>query len=78
MLREVRIKIFEQMLMLMTTGLGLVAALAWNDAIKGLVAFLFPERSTIIASFLYAIVITAIVVIASIQLKKFIEKLRKD
>jgi hypothetical protein len=42
---------------------GLVAGLAWNDAIGALIADLFPlERSGIIAKFIYAIVITAVVV----------------
>ena len=51
-------------------GFGLVAALAWNDAIQGLLNELLPKQSGLIGKFFYAIVITLIVVILSSQLGK--------
>lgn len=38
---------------------GLVAGLAWNDAISALIRYIFPiEQNGLIAKFFYAIVIT--------------------
>lgn len=59
-------------------GIGVVAGLAWNDAIAALIAVLFPlDKSTIIAKFLYAIVITVVVVIIGIYAVKLIEGKKK-
>ncbi len=59
-------------------ALGLVAGLAWNDAISSLIESLFPlEKNTIAAKFFYAVIITAIVVITSIYLIKFFNKKSK-
>lgn len=48
-------------------GFGLVAALAWNDAIQTFVNTIFTVKSdSIIAKFIYALIITfALVIIAS-------------
>ncbi len=47
-------------------ALGLVAGLAWNDAIKSLIDLFFPEQNAaVLPKFIYAIVITIIVVLIS-------------
>ncbi|MDP2631318.1 MAG: DUF5654 family protein [Candidatus Uhrbacteria bacterium] len=52
-------------------GLGFVAGLAWNDAIKGLIDFLFPaDDQGLIAKFVYAFAITLFVIIATIVVTK--------
>ncbi len=51
-------------------GFGLVAALAWNEAIKSLFENLFKDKGSIISKFVYATIITVIVVIVSIQLQR--------
>jgi len=51
-------------------GFGLVAALAWNDAIQSLINTIFPKKGGLVGKFLYAIVITIVVVSLSSQLKK--------
>jgi len=52
-------------------GLGLVAGLAWNDAIQALFKELFPlDKNSLIAKFLYAVIITIVVVIVSLQINK--------
>jgi uncharacterized BrkB/YihY/UPF0761 family membrane protein len=57
-------------------GFGLVAALAWNDAIQTIFNEIFPKESSscVVGKFFYAITITVIVVIISLQLKKISEK----
>lgn len=67
-------EIREKMATLMLAGFGLVAALAWNDAIQALFNVLFPKSGGLIGKFIYAAFITIIVVIISLQLKKISEK----
>jgi len=64
----------EKTITLILGGFGLVAALAWNEAIKSLFDTLFPKSNAIIGKFIYAIIITVVVVIISIRLKKISEK----
>ncbi len=48
------------------TALGLVAGLAWNDAISSAIKIFFPlDTNGIIAKFVYAIIITIAIVIIS-------------
>ncbi|MFA6255145.1 MAG: DUF5654 family protein [Patescibacteria group bacterium] len=67
--KSLKIEILEQIAALATSGFGLVAALAWNEAIKALFATFFPEPGgNIFALFIYALFITIIVVIITVQL----------
>lgn len=44
-------------------ALGLVAGLAWNEAIKALIEYIFPlSQNTLLAKFAYAILVTILVV----------------
>jgi len=57
------------------TALGLVAGLAWNEAIKSFIEYVFPlGNGTLLLKFIYAIVITVAVVIAVMNLSRFLEK----
>ena len=52
-------------------GFGLVAGLAWNDAIKELIQYAFPlATDTLAAKFIYAGIITMVVVIIITYLEK--------
>lgn len=64
----------EKMVTLILAGFGLVAALAWNDAIQSLFKALFPQNQEIIGKFVYAFLVTIIVVIISLQLQKISKK----
>lgn len=55
-------KIKEQIRTLIAGALGLVAALAWNEAVKALFEKIFGDASGLVAKFLYAIIVTIIVV----------------
>jgi len=56
-------------------GLGLVAGLAWNDAIKALIEELFPVgRNSVLAKFIYAALITLIVVVVGAYLVRLFRK----
>ena len=68
---ELREQIKNQTAGYITAALSLVAALAWNDAIKALIEILFPlSNSGVLIKFIYAIVITLVVVIISVSLLK--------
>ena len=67
-------EVLETTITLATTAFGLVAALAWNDAIQTLFAAIFGEAADITAKFLYALIVTAIVVFATIRLGRIKER----
>ena len=70
---------FAKILALLVGGFGLVAALAWNDAVQALVIhFLGPNSASgnLIAKFIYALIVTAILVLASIRVGQ--EEERKE
>ena len=72
--KELPQAVINQMLALATSGFGLVAALAWNEVVKELVNNYIkpylPQGSAIISLFLYAIIVTALAVIVTLQLTK--------
>ena len=52
-----------------TAGLGIVAGLAWNEAIRELIDFLFPNPgNTLVAKFIYAFLLTSVVAGISVLL----------
>ena len=54
---------------------GLVAGLAWNDAIKELIQYAFPlATDTLTAKFIYAGLITIVVVFIITYLEKIFKK----
>lgn len=62
------------MVTLSTAGFGLVAALAWNDAVQAFVNEYVNKYlsvgSGIISKFIYAVIITAFAVFVTFQLTK--------
>ncbi len=72
-----KLEILEKISQLATAAFGLVAALAWNDAIQALFKMLFPEQSEIWAKFAYALVVTGIVVFITLKLGSIINKLKQ-
>lgn len=56
-------------------GLGMVAGLAWNEAVKTLIEYLVPTSSnTIFAKFGYALTVTFIVVLIITYLRRTLRK----
>ncbi len=63
---------------LITTALGLVAALAWNEAIQQLFTQLFGEAGgALAAKFGYALIITLVVIFATISISRAAERAKK-
>jgi thiosulfate reductase cytochrome b subunit len=60
------------------TALGLVAGLAWNDAITAAINALFPlDKNALWVKFAYAAIITLAVVIVATYLTKYAMKERE-
>ncbi|MEK6908428.1 MAG: DUF5654 family protein [Nanoarchaeota archaeon] len=67
-------EIIEKLSILSTGAFGLVAALAWNEAIQGIFKQVFGEQSSIPAMFSYALLVTAVAVIVTIWTGRIAEK----
>lgn len=64
--KEIKTHIKDQTAGYMMAALGFVAGLAWNDAIKTLIETLFPfSKSGVLPKFIYAVLITMVVVLLS-------------
>ena len=59
-------EVIEKIAALVTAAFGLVAALAWNDAIKTIFKAIFGEQGSITAMVIYAVIVTILAVIAAI------------
>ncbi|MCE5213906.1 MAG: DUF5654 family protein [Methanobacterium sp.] len=72
--QQMKGQVLETIATLMTTAFGLIAALAWNEAIKAFILQYFQAGSGITGLLYYAIIITIIAVIATIIIGKVIAK----
>ena len=71
-------EIRERTLGYMLAAFGLVAGLAWNDAIQTSISYLYPlPENTIPAKFLYAVIISVVVVVISVSISRLFYRLNK-
>jgi hypothetical protein len=71
-------EILDKFAQSITTALGLVAAVAWNTAIQGLFDRLIGEAGAVlIGQFVYAALITLIVIFATIAVSRAAERAEK-
>lgn len=76
--KEIKKEIRQRTIGYIVAAFGLVAGLAWNDAVKTLIENLFPlGKGTLLAKFIYAISITLVLVVISVYLVRFSEKKSK-
>lgn len=73
-----RKELIEQFVALSTSGFGLVAALAWNEAIqafvKDYIQKYYPDQSGTISKLIYAVLVTLLAVIITYQLSRLAAK----
>ena len=78
--QEVKREIREKTLGYIVAALGLVAGLAWNEAIKEYVAVFikpyFAKGSGVISLFIYAMAVTVVAVLITIQSTRVLERIR--
>ncbi len=67
-------EVIEKMGALITVAFGLVAALAWNGAIRAIFTEVFGNPDDLVAMLTYAIVVTIIAVIAIILIARAADK----
>ena len=71
-------EVIEKIAALVTAAFGLVVALAWNGAIQELFKLIFGEQSTLVAMFVYAVVVTIIAVIAVVLIGRAAAKAKGE
>ena len=70
-------EVLDKLVELITAAFGLVAALAWNTAIQELFTAVLLEAGDLVAKFLYAVVVTVIVVFVAIRLGRLAEQAKE-
>lgn len=67
-------ELIQQLVTLSTSGFGLVAALAWNEAVqafvKDYIERFYPDQSGVISKLIYAVIITIFAVLVTYQLSR--------
>lgn len=73
--KRFRKEVRERVLTYLLAAFGLVAGLAWNEAIKALIEQIFPlDKDTLAVKFVYAVGVTVVVVLVTIYLIRFLKK----
>ena len=73
-----KFEIMDKLAALITAAFGLVAALAWNGAIRAIFERIFGEADNIAALVTYAVVVTVIAVFAVILIARSVNKAKGD
>ncbi len=63
-------QVIDKMSNLVTSAFGLVAALAWNDAIKGIFAHYYKKGEGLSAHITYAVIVTIVAVLATVSIAR--------
>ncbi|MBI2621462.1 MAG: hypothetical protein HYW63_02330 [Candidatus Levybacteria bacterium] len=76
--KKFHLEFVKQLLTLSTAGFGLAAALAWNSLIQQILNEYVKSRlgeGVIFSGFLYAIIVTLVAVLVTLQLSKIVRRL---
>lgn len=65
-------QVMQTIATLMTTAFGLIAALAWNETIKGIIVMFLPKGNGVTGLLIYAILITIIAVVATLLIARML------
>ncbi len=70
--KQIQKEVSKQTIGYIVAALSLVAGLAWNEAIKALIEYIYPlDEDTLQAKFIYAITITLIIAFVAGYLVRF-------
>lgn len=69
-----RSEVIEKMAALITVAFGLVAALAWNGAIRAIFDSVFGNPEELVPMLVYAIVVTVVAVVVIILIARAADK----
>lgn len=73
-----KILIVDKMSALITAAFGLVAALAWNEAIKAIFREIFGTADSVVPLLIYAITVTIAAVILTILVARSLSKMKAE
>ena len=73
-----KIIIVDKMSALITAAFGLIAALAWNEAIKAIFKEIFGSSESIVPLLIYAITVTIVAVILTILVARSLANMKKQ
>lgn len=77
--KSLKVEVLEKMGQLVTTGFGIVAALAWNDLIKKFFDKVFSRpEDNLWAMFGYAVVVTVLIVVLTYILGRLLDRAKKQ
>jgi isocitrate/isopropylmalate dehydrogenase len=71
-------EILEKIAALITAAFGLVAALAWNGAIRAIFEAVFGSADNITAMLIYAVVVTIIAVLVTIWIARAVKRAKGE
>ncbi len=76
--KELRLEISEQVVSYIGAGFGLIASLAWNEAIKAMIEYFFPlKQDTVAAKFIYAGAMTLVLILVTMYLVRILKLHKK-
>lgn len=73
-----KVEVLDKIAALVTAAFGLVAALAWNEAIKAIFKEIFGTAEAITPMLIYAIVVTIVAVILTIVVARAASNAKKN
>lgn len=76
-LKHMHYDILEKSVMLIIAALGLIAALAWDEALHHAFESMFGGKGTLLGEISYAITVTILAALISVQLGRFFSKRKK-
>ena len=71
---QIKVELTKSMLTFATAAFGLVAALAWNEAIQGIIKELIPAGNGLLSKLIYAVIVTIIAVSVTFYLGRLVGK----
>jgi len=72
-----KVQFLETTAALITSAFGLVAALAWNEAIKAAIGLWLENDDEVIGMVIYALIVTVIAVIATLSIAMALAKAKE-
>ena len=76
-LMKTKLEFMDRLITIIIAGMGLIAALAWDEALKHVFKYIFGENSSLAEDIGYAVLVTLIATVVSIYLRKIFLKQKK-
>ena len=71
-------EVLDKIAALLTAAFGLVAALAWNGAIRAIFEAVFGSADNITAMLVYAVIVTMIAVLVTIWIARAVKRAKGE